>query len=253
MLCGELSSCGSGHSGCCSPGLCEQKRSQDGLGFSHAALSGHTPGLASCESGMCFGNQRAFRVLQSWSARNVSEISGHSGCCSPGLCEQKRSQDGLGFSHAALSGHTPGLASCESGMCFGNQRAFRVLQSWSAGNVSEISGHSGCCSPGLCEQKRSQDGLGFSHAALSGHTPGLASCESGMCFGNQRAFRVLQSWSARNVSEISGHSGCCSPGLASCESGMCFGNQRAFRVLQSWSARNVSEITPGPKVSTCSL
>ena len=168
-------------------------------------------------------------LLQSWSARNVSEISGHSGCCSPGL------------------------ASCESGMCFGNQRAFRVLQSWSARNVSEISGHSGCCSPGLCEQKRSQDGLGFSHAALSGHTPGLASCESGMCFGNQRAFRVLQSWSARNVSEISGHSGCCSPGLASCESGMCFGNQRAFRVLQSWSARNVSEITPGPKVSTCSL
>ena len=190
-----------GHSGCCSPGLCEQKRSQDGLGFSHAALSGHTPGLASCESGMCFGNQRAFRVLQSWSARNVSEISGHSGCCSPGLCEQKRSQDGLGFSHAALSGHTPGLASCESGMCFGNQRAFRVLQSWSARNVSEISGHSGCCSPGLCEQKRSQDGLGFSHAALSGHTPGLASCVSGMCFGNQRAFRVLQSWSVRAKEE----------------------------------------------------
>ena len=126
MLCGELSSCGSGHSGCCSPGLCEQKRSQDGLGFSHAALSGHTPGLASCESGMCFGNQRAFRVLQSWSARNVSEISGHSGCCSPGLCEQKRSQDGLGFSHAALS-----VAVLVCSQCFGNQRAFRVLQSWS--------------------------------------------------------------------------------------------------------------------------
>ena len=32
-----------------------------------------TTGLASCESGMCFGNQRAFRVLQSWSVRAKEE------------------------------------------------------------------------------------------------------------------------------------------------------------------------------------
>ena len=189
----------SGHSGCCNPGLCEQKRSQDGLDFSHAALSGQISGHSGCCSpGLC-EPRRSQDGLDFSHAALSGQISGHSGCCSPGLCEQKRSQDGLGFSHAALSGHTPGLASCESGMCLRNQRAFRVLQSWSVrakeepgrtrqvasrGCVSEISGHSGCCSPGLCEQKRSQDGLDFSHAALSGHAPGLASCESGMCFGN---------------------------------------------------------------------
>ena len=76
---------------------------------------------------------------------------------------------------------TPGLASVHL--------AYQVA---SRACVSEISGHSGCCSPGLCEQKRSQDGWD-----VLSRTPGLASCESGMCFGNQRAFRVLQSWSVR--------------------------------------------------------
>ena len=99
-----------------------------GLGFS----------LPSCESGWSVGNQRAFRVLQSWSVR---AISGHSGCCSPGLCK---------------SAGIPGVAV----LVCANQRAFRVLQSWSV----QISGHSGCCSPGLC---KSPPGRKFRHAAYN--------------------------------------------------------------------------------------
>ena len=176
MLYGELSSCGSGHSGCCSPGLCK---------------SAGIPGVAV----LVCANQRAFRVLQSWSV----QISGHSGCCSPGLCKSADIPRGQDWSSA--SADIPGVA---VGLC-----------------LSQISGHSGCCSPGLCEQSAGQDGLGFS----------LPSCESGHVCGNQRAFRVLPSWSVRAkeepgrtrlclpsclgscVSEISGHSGCCSPGL----------------------------------------
>ena len=54
-------------------------------------------------------------------------------------------------------------------------------------------------------------------------TPGLASCESGMCFGNQRAFRVLQSWSVRAKEE---------PGATKLR-WACFRN---IDVLQSWPA-----------------
>ena len=61
-----ISSCGSGHSGCCSPGLCEQKRSQD-IGFSHAAPSRNdilagpskTAGNACCHILGCLGHQDA--------------------------------------------------------------------------------------------------------------------------------------------------------------------------------------------------
>ena len=41
----------------------------------------------------------------------------------------------------------------------------------------------------LVKKSRGKYGLGFSHAALSSNK-----CESQRCFGNQRAFRVLQSW-----------------------------------------------------------
>ena len=91
------------HAGCCSPGFGEKESSKYGLGFSH------TP---------------PFRATSA-SPRDVSEISGHSGCCSPGFGEKESSKYGLGFSHAALSSNK-----CESQRCFGNQRAFRVLQSW---------------------------------------------------------------------------------------------------------------------------
>ena len=104
--------------------------------------------------GMCFGNQRAFRVLQSWSVRAKEEPGAdwHLSRTWPSKC-------------------TPGL--CESGMCLGNQRAFRVLP----------------C-PGLvCEKKRSQERW---DEHLS-RTPGLASCESGLCSEISGPFRVLQS------------------------------------------------------------
>ena len=96
---------------------------------------------------MCFGNQRAFRVLQSWSVRAKEE---------------------------------PGR------MCFGNQRAY--------GCVSEISGHSGCCSPGLCEQKRSQDGC------VSEITPGRkfrhAAYNIDTCRGEAESPKTRFTWPA---------------------------------------------------------
>ena len=124
--------------------------------------------------GMCFGNQRAFRVLQSWSVRAkeepgrmctfpytwpsghracVSEISGHSGCCSPGLCEQKGARSDVGVStypgiHLFLANHLAGIPGVAVLVCASKRGArtdsvsrtwscgtgsghFRVLQSWS--------------------------------------------------------------------------------------------------------------------------
>ena len=133
------------HSGCCSPGLGEKESSKYGLGFSHAVT---------------FEQQVA-------SPRDVSEISGHSGCCSPGFGEKESSKYGLGFSHAALSSNK-----CES------QQMFR-----------KSAGIAGAAVLALVTPESSKYGLGFSHAALSSNK-----CESQRCFGNQRAFRVLQSW-----------------------------------------------------------
>ena len=55
MMYGELSSCSSGHSGCCSPGFGEKESSKYGLGFSHAALSSNNipAGLAKTASNPC--------------------------------------------------------------------------------------------------------------------------------------------------------------------------------------------------------
>ena len=55
MVHGELSSCSSGHSGCCSPGFGEKESSKYGLGFSHAALSSNNipAGLSKTASDAC--------------------------------------------------------------------------------------------------------------------------------------------------------------------------------------------------------
>ena len=89
------------------------------------------PGLASVHL--------AFRVLQSWSVRAKGQ-DGHSGCCSravsrksagiPGVAVLERWDEHLSRTPGLASVRAPGLASCES--------------SWD-----------------LCEQKRSQERLGW--------------------------------------------------------------------------------------------